>query len=166
MDFWSDRSERRYVVSNNSPKSELSCLGSPVHFDEAMISYDESVSFDPQGHHDGWMVDDVGAIDVSSTLSGGPLATSGDVEAGQEAAMRCKWEGCTYRGCFARKEDLERHVKSVHISPGSYPCSAVGCGKVFNRKDNRDEHFRRRHKDTVKVRSRILRGIIGERLSK
>ena len=63
----------------------------------------------------------------------------------QAAAMLCKWEGCKYVGCFRREVDLLRHVRCVHVSPSSYQCPARGCGKFFNRKDNRDSHFRRRH---------------------
>lgn len=57
----------------------------------------------------------------------------------------CKWEGCKYADPFSRAADLLRHVKTVHISPGSYTCSEPRCGKSCSRKDNLAAHRQRIH---------------------
>ncbi|OJJ43583.1 hypothetical protein ASPZODRAFT_28239 [Penicilliopsis zonata CBS 506.65] len=65
----------------------------------------------------------------------------------QPAVFRCKWEGCRYSGSFNRIGDLLRHVRNIHVCPRSYPCPVQSCGEIFNRKDNLQEHMRRRHCD-------------------
>jgi hypothetical protein len=57
----------------------------------------------------------------------------------------CKWEGCKNTHPFSREADLLRHVKSVHISPGSYTCSEPRCRKSCSRKDNLAAHRQRIH---------------------
>ncbi|KAL3465683.1 hypothetical protein BJX64DRAFT_252271 [Aspergillus heterothallicus] len=59
--------------------------------------------------------------------------------------LSCYWPGCTYTGSFSKKGQLTRHVKTLHVSPRSFACPEVGCGKLFHRKDNRTEHVRRVH---------------------
>jgi hypothetical protein len=60
----------------------------------------------------------------------------------------CKWAACNYSGSFRRAADLMRHLKTTHVSPGSYVCPAADCHKSFNRKDKMDEHVRRVHRAT------------------
>jgi uncharacterized Zn-finger protein len=62
----------------------------------------------------------------------------------QATNLQCRWEGCLYRGTFAREGDLIRHIKGVHISRDSYICQ--DCNKRFNRQDNLNAHIRRCHK--------------------
>jgi hypothetical protein len=57
----------------------------------------------------------------------------------------CKWEGCKHTRSFSREADLVRHIKTVHISPGSYICPEVGCRKACSRKDNLEAHRQRVH---------------------
>jgi uncharacterized Zn-finger protein len=59
--------------------------------------------------------------------------------------LRCYWPACTYTGTFSKKGQLTRHVNTKHISPGSFECPQLGCGKAFDRKDNLGEHMRRIH---------------------
>lgn len=61
------------------------------------------------------------------------------------AGFRCKWEGCRYTGAFGRKFELKRHVETQHIFPNSFECLNSRCNKVYNRKDNLEEHMRRAH---------------------
>ncbi|KAL4914425.1 hypothetical protein BDW62DRAFT_190313 [Aspergillus aurantiobrunneus] len=62
---------------------------------------------------------------------------------GPSFARTCEWKGCESTRKFKRPHDLERHVKTQHIFPGSYKCPE--CPKTFNRRDNCEEHRRRRH---------------------
>ncbi|KNG91508.1 hypothetical protein ANOM_000048 [Aspergillus nomiae NRRL 13137] len=59
--------------------------------------------------------------------------------------FRCGWKDCTYDGTFGREAELMRHVKLLHVSPRSYECRMLGCGRVFNRRDNLLDHRRRAH---------------------
>ncbi|RDW68828.1 uncharacterized protein DSM5745_08588 [Aspergillus mulundensis] len=59
--------------------------------------------------------------------------------------FRCKWQGCDGSHYFKREGDLVRHLRTIHISPGSYPCHAEGCTKVFGRRDHLCQHTKRRH---------------------
>ena len=86
------------------------------------------------------------SVDNKPSDSSTGVLTSNDPD--QVEAMLCKWEGCEYDGFFGREDDLLRHVKSVHISRSSYLCPARECSKSFNRKDNRDAHFRRLHESS------------------
>ncbi|EAU39310.1 predicted protein [Aspergillus terreus NIH2624] len=56
--------------------------------------------------------------------------------------FRCDRNGCDYTGTFGRKAELMRHIESKHVNPGAHKCPAPGCGRVFNRKDNLEEHMR------------------------
>ncbi|KAE8352673.1 hypothetical protein BDV28DRAFT_122211 [Aspergillus coremiiformis] len=61
--------------------------------------------------------------------------------------FRCGWKLCRYTGVFGRKEELMRHIETIHVSPGSYHCPAESCQRVFNRNDKVQEHVRRVHRD-------------------
>ncbi|THC87030.1 hypothetical protein EYZ11_013524 [Aspergillus tanneri] len=60
-------------------------------------------------------------------------------------ALRCRWDGCTYRRHFNREADLVRHVKTKHISPRCHKCAVKSCTKSFNREDNLRHHMARVH---------------------
>ncbi|KAH8700485.1 hypothetical protein BGW36DRAFT_374239 [Talaromyces proteolyticus] len=119
-------------------------LGVPISrtSDDEKVCNDHDVNLNVHPLDAEWMIDTL----VSDQATARSTETLPSGEANQTAAMECKWEGCKYNGHFARTVDLERHVKSVHISPGSYQCPAEGCCKFFNRKDNCNAHFNRRHK--------------------
>ncbi|KAJ5798458.1 uncharacterized protein N7503_007754 [Penicillium pulvis] len=57
--------------------------------------------------------------------------------------IRCEWQGCTYKGTFGRRSDLNRHTKSIHISPRAFKCPE--CGRDFNRKENLQGHLENVH---------------------
>lgn len=58
----------------------------------------------------------------------------------------CMWKCCTYnKRTFRRLPDLERHVNKMHIEPGMYPCPADGCGRVYNRSDTLNNHYKSNH---------------------
>lgn len=59
--------------------------------------------------------------------------------------LRCKWEGCRYKGTFERETSLIRHIRKLHISPLAHPCLVPGCSKAFNRADNLTQHTRNTH---------------------
>ncbi|KAL4922361.1 hypothetical protein BDW62DRAFT_172395 [Aspergillus aurantiobrunneus] len=59
--------------------------------------------------------------------------------------FHCGWEGCADRGSFKRENDLWRHIKGAHVFPRSFICMIENCRASFNRKDNLQEHIRRRH---------------------
>jgi hypothetical protein len=86
------------------------------------------------------------SVDNKPSDSSARVLTSNDPD--RAVAMLCKWEGCEYDGFFGREDDLLRHVRSVHVSRSSYLCPARECSKSFNRKDNRDAHFRRLHESS------------------
>ncbi|KAE8332219.1 hypothetical protein BDV39DRAFT_200371 [Aspergillus sergii] len=56
---------------------------------------------------------------------------------------RCDEKGCKYRGTFARKAEMKRHIESLHVHPGSHECPL--CGSQHNRKDNLVAHLKTRH---------------------
>ncbi|KAF7621414.1 hypothetical protein AFLA_011716 [Aspergillus flavus NRRL3357] len=56
---------------------------------------------------------------------------------------RCDEKGCKYRGTFARKAEMKRHIESLHVNPGSHECPL--CGSQHNRKDNLVAHLKTRH---------------------
>ncbi|RAH49545.1 uncharacterized protein BO95DRAFT_459937 [Aspergillus brunneoviolaceus CBS 621.78] len=60
--------------------------------------------------------------------------------------VQCNWRGCGTRPTFNRPLDLWRHIKSLHLWPGSYRCPDEGCGELFNRNDNRHDHAMRMHR--------------------
>jgi hypothetical protein len=101
------------------------------------------VSTDPDAHPSFTSRIIKGPVDDMTSVGSTRVLTPS--ESDQAVAMLCKWEGCKYDGFFKREVDLVRHVRCVHISPRSYSCPAGGCRKSFNRKDNRDAHFRRLH---------------------
>ncbi|KAJ5100404.1 hypothetical protein N7456_006456 [Penicillium angulare] len=59
--------------------------------------------------------------------------------------FRCAWKDCGYNRGFTRKGSLLRHVKSLHLDPHSFVCPVEACSKNFSRKDNLNEHIRRKH---------------------
>ncbi|RAH73795.1 uncharacterized protein BO66DRAFT_388477 [Aspergillus aculeatinus CBS 121060] len=59
--------------------------------------------------------------------------------------FQCDWKGCDARPTFHRSADLWRHIKHLHLSPGSHVCLIDGCGRSFNRNDNLTEHALRVH---------------------
>ncbi|GAA89132.1 hypothetical protein AKAW_07246 [Aspergillus luchuensis IFO 4308] len=63
---------------------------------------------------------------------------SDDMIGPSEIDLRCHWPGCTREDPFGRKQELQRHQKSIHIYPGKYQCPH--CQRRFNRKDNMSKH--------------------------
>lgn len=100
------------------------------HYSNAHCTHRSSVGGRGMVHGGGSELDD--SIHQSPSIAGG-----------------CKWEGCKYEGSFHRVADLLRHIRTVHISPGSYTCPVAGCLKSFNRRDNLEAHVQRIHKKTV-----------------
>ncbi|CAG8920061.1 unnamed protein product [Penicillium salamii] len=74
-----------------------------------------------------------------SQTSGSPPDNTGNDK------LRCKWEGCGYKGTFERETSLIRHIRKLHISPLAHPCLVPGCSKTFNRADNLTQHTRNTH---------------------
>lgn len=66
-----------------------------------------------------------------------------------DSVLKCEWKGCKSKRSFGRRAELERHVKSIHISPDAYQCPVIGCEKSFGRKDRMESH-KRQHEDTGK----------------
>jgi hypothetical protein len=97
-----------------------------------------------------------------------------------DASLRCGWHGCNtqkpkvfenfaalrkhikehvksylcvYTDCnisFARKSDLQRHIKSKHTSEPEFRCPIETCDRntnAFSRKDKLDEHTRKTHEN-------------------
>ncbi|KAB8208611.1 hypothetical protein BDV34DRAFT_222293 [Aspergillus parasiticus] len=56
---------------------------------------------------------------------------------------RCDRKDCKYKGTFARKAELKRHIESLHVAPGSHECPF--CGRQHNRKDNLASHLKTVH---------------------
>ncbi|PVH90528.1 hypothetical protein DM02DRAFT_470581, partial [Periconia macrospinosa] len=48
-----------------------------------------------------------------------------------DQAHKCNHQDCTRE--FARKAELDRHIKSVHDKKKDLPC--IECGEKFSRKD-------------------------------
>ncbi|KAL5356397.1 hypothetical protein BJX96DRAFT_105859 [Aspergillus floccosus] len=71
--------------------------------------------------------------------------TTGAQERSDTGLFRCQWKDCAYSGSFGRRTELRRHVETQHLAPSAYRCSERGCGRLFNRRDNLDEHLRRVH---------------------
>ncbi|PYH83336.1 hypothetical protein BO82DRAFT_400727 [Aspergillus uvarum CBS 121591] len=63
----------------------------------------------------------------------------------RDSPVQCDWRGCGTRPTFKRTADLWRHIKSLHLWPGSYVCPDEGCRDRFNRDDNRHDHAMRMH---------------------
>ncbi|PYI09424.1 hypothetical protein BO78DRAFT_38651 [Aspergillus sclerotiicarbonarius CBS 121057] len=57
--------------------------------------------------------------------------------------LRCRRMGCTSTSSFTREADLWRHIRNLHVTPGSYPC--LICGRRFNQEYNQRNHMRTRH---------------------
>ena len=57
----------------------------------------------------------------------------------------CSHPDCTYGKPFATPYDLDRHVRSIHISTHGFPCTIESCYQSFPRKDKLLEHGRREH---------------------
>lgn len=64
-------------------------------------------------------------------LEGTPQSYRNNAPA-QAETIRCDWQGCTYKGTFGRRYDLNRHTKSIHIFPRAFRCPE--CGRKFNRR--------------------------------
>ncbi|KAI9591174.1 hypothetical protein BDF19DRAFT_344061, partial [Syncephalis fuscata] len=43
---------------------------------------------------------------------------------------------------FMRSEHLKRHISSVHTDSKPFTCTEPGCGKMFARSDNLQQHHR------------------------
>jgi hypothetical protein len=73
----------------------------------------------------------------------------------------CKWADCRTR--FARKGDLHRHVRAIHLLEKAFPCVIAGCDRTgpngFGRRDKLIEHQRRAH---GVLESTALTGIVLE----
>ena len=76
----------------------------------------------------------------------GPATEPAAQPAPPRFSKTCKWEGCQYPHPFGREADLVRHLKTVHINPGAYICSELGCGRPCSRKDNLEAHRQRVHR--------------------
>ncbi|KAI9035910.1 uncharacterized protein KD926_002626 [Aspergillus affinis] len=63
----------------------------------------------------------------------------------EEGKPLCQWKNCTHTRPFNRKEDVLRHVKSIHLSIKPYKCGARGCLKSFSRRDKIKEHIVKNH---------------------
>ncbi|RAK96518.1 uncharacterized protein BO80DRAFT_449248 [Aspergillus ibericus CBS 121593] len=61
--------------------------------------------------------------------------------------LRCGWAGCAYTGSFTREADLWRHIRNLHVAPGSFPCFI--CGQTFNQLYNQRSHMRARHPEMM-----------------
>ena len=63
---------------------------------------------------------------------------------------RCPYPDCsrTFRGS-SRKGNMSRHILTKHGPSGGvageYPCSSIGCGKMFRRNDAKLNHERKEH---------------------
>ncbi|KAJ5618663.1 hypothetical protein N7528_006774 [Penicillium herquei] len=66
-------------------------------------------------------------------------------ETSRTARFHCDWPGCQYRGSFGRNTELQRHIKNLHVLPGSYKCPVPGCRVSCNRDDNLKSHQRNVH---------------------
>ncbi|RKP11000.1 hypothetical protein THASP1DRAFT_21387 [Thamnocephalis sphaerospora] len=53
-----------------------------------------------------------------------------------------EWVCHECRRAFMRSEHLKRHVASVHTNVKPFTCPAAGCGKMFARSDNLQQHQR------------------------
>jgi hypothetical protein len=89
------------------------------------------------------------SVDGRGMVHGGGSELDDSIHQSPSIAGGCKWEGCKYEGSFRRVADLLRHIRTVHISPGSYTCPVAGCLKSFNRRDNLEAHVQRIHKKNV-----------------
>ncbi|KAL4879222.1 hypothetical protein BJY04DRAFT_96507 [Aspergillus karnatakaensis] len=83
--------------------------------------------------------------------AGGMSPCDGPVSPEAKSVFKCDWKDCTYAGVFSREGELIRHVKTKHVTPKSYKCTASNCDRVCSRKDNLAEHVRRIHgaRDTL-----------------
>jgi hypothetical protein len=77
-------------------------------------------------------------------------------------SLKCDWPGCKRTQPFNRPQDLQRH-KKIHESPGSFVCTYDGCHKTSTRKDNLQEHIRRRHRKALSPDElqRVLKRVAG-----
>ncbi|RAH81976.1 hypothetical protein BO86DRAFT_389223 [Aspergillus japonicus CBS 114.51] len=80
-----------------------------------------------------------------NTTPAGPATKRRDRSASTARIFQCNWAGCDTRPTFNRPADLWRHIKHLHLSPGSHVCLIDGCGRSFNRNDNLTEHALRVH---------------------
>ncbi|KAJ5726843.1 hypothetical protein N7493_005870 [Penicillium malachiteum] len=66
-------------------------------------------------------------------------------EKSRTARFQCDWPGCQYSGSFGRNTELQRHIKTLHVLPGSFKCPVSGCCVSCNREDNLKSHQRNVH---------------------
>lgn len=64
-------------------------------------------------------------------------------------SLKCDHPDCEKRQPFKRRQDLRRNKRTIHDSPGSFVCPYEGCYETKNRKDNLQEHIRRRHQEAM-----------------
>ncbi|KAJ5404518.1 hypothetical protein N7509_004389 [Penicillium cosmopolitanum] len=57
--------------------------------------------------------------------------------------FQCGWAGCNFRGRFAQKSSLWRHIQTKHIPHDWHLCAV--CRRAFNRRDKVMEHIRTAH---------------------
>ncbi|TFK83554.1 hypothetical protein K466DRAFT_458801, partial [Polyporus arcularius HHB13444] len=44
--------------------------------------------------------------------------------------------------CFARRENLRRHILCIHTHEKPHKCPVLGCERDFSRRDNLTQHLR------------------------
>jgi hypothetical protein len=68
----------------------------------------------------------------------------------KKPGFKCDYPGCTYRGSFNRKYELQRHSLK-HTAKTRYQCPITLCGESFYRTDKIRLHLQSSHKDDEKA---------------
>jgi hypothetical protein len=144
----------------------------PVSKDRLEGFHQASSGVDPieEHHHDDASKNlEAGAVSqtpgASGTLRAGDNSAATDMSRQEEPQQSAHVVNacCVVPSCgrmFHRQSDLQRHIKGRHMPGAAFWCSYDGCGrsqkphsanKPFPRKDKRDEHVRKVHKDAAIV---------------